>query len=98
MILNDDSLLSEPESAILMQEVLNKLYDNIILRHKLKAWYGTNKFKNTYRDIDIIIGRAVHGMTFKELANDYGVCVQTIRHVYYENLTYFARVLKKEGL
>ena len=91
-------LLSDPEKSILMKETLDKLYANIILRDKLKSWNGTNKFKNTYRNIDIIIGRAVHGMTFRELADEYGVCVETIRIVYYRNLAYFARVMKKEDL
>jgi hypothetical protein len=90
--------LSEPEQSILMQEALTKLYANVILRDTIKASSGTNRFKNTYRNIDIVIGRAVHGMTFKELADDYEVSVQTIRITYYRNLAYFARVLKKEDL
>jgi hypothetical protein len=90
--------LSEPEQSILMQEALTKLYANVILRDTIKASSGTNRFKNTYRNIDIVIGRAVHGMTFKELADDYEVSVQTIKITYYRNLAYFARVLKKEDL
>ena len=91
-------LLSDPEQSILMREAMDKLYANVILRDKLKASSGTNKFKNTYRNIDIVIGRAVHNMTFKELADEYGVCVETIRIAYYRNLAYFARVMKKEDL
>ena len=90
--------LSEPEQSILMQEALTKLYANVILRDTIKASSGTNRFKNTYRNIDIVIGRAVHGMTFKELADEYGVSAQTIRITYCRNLAYFARVLKKEDL
>ena len=89
-------LLSDPEQSILMREAMDKLYANVILRDKLKASSGTNKFKNTYRNIDIVIGRAVHGMTFKQLADEYDVCVETIRIDYYRNLAYFARVLRKE--
>jgi hypothetical protein len=37
-------------------------------------------------------------MTFKELADEYDVCVETIRVAYYTNLAYFARVLRKEDL
>jgi len=37
-------------------------------------------------------------MTFKELADEYGVSVTTIRTTYFRNLAYFARVLKKEDL
>lgn len=91
-------LLSDPEKSILMQEAMDKLYANVILRDKLKASSGTNRFKNTYRNIDIVIGRAVHGMTFKELADEYGVSSQTIRVNYFRNLAYFAKVLKKEDL
>ena len=91
-------LLSDPEQFILMREAMDKLYANVILRDKLKASSGTNKFKNTYRNIDIVIGRAVHGMTFKELADEYGVSSQTIRVNYFRNLAYFAKVLKKEDL
>ena len=91
-------LLSDPEKSILMKETLDKLYANVILRDKLKSRNGTNKFKNTYRNIDIIIGRAVHGMTFRELADEYGVSVTTIRTTYFRNLAYFARVIKKEDL
>ena len=90
--------LSEPEQSILMQEALTKLYANVILRDSIKASSGTNRFKNTYRNLDIVIGRAVHGMTFKELADEYDVCVETIRIAYYTNLAYFARVLRKEDL
>ena len=91
-------LLSDPEKSILMQETMDKLYANVILRDTIKASSGANRFKNTYRNIDIVIGRAVHGMTFRELADDYGVSVQTIRITYYRNLAYFARVMKKEDL
>ena len=91
-------LLSDPEKSILMQETLDKLYANVILRDKLKSSSGTNRFKNTYRNIDIVIGRAVHNMTFKELADEYGVSVTTIRTTYFRNLAYFARVIKKEDL
>lgn len=91
-------LLSDPEKSILMQETMDKLYANVILRDKLKASSGTNRFKNTYRNIDIVIGRAVHNMTFKELADEYGVSVTTIRTTYFRNLAYFARVMKKEDL
>ena len=91
-------LLSDPEQSILMREAMDKLYANVILRDKLKASSGTNKFKNTYRNIDIVIGRAVHGKTFKELADEYGVSSQTIRVNYFRNLAYFAKVLKKEDL
>ena len=91
-------LLSDPEQSILMREAMDKLYANVILRDKLKASSGTNKFKNTYRNIDIVIGRAVHGLTFKELADEYGVSSQTIRVNYFRNLAYFAKVLKKEDL
>ena len=91
-------LLSDPEQSILMREAMDKLYANVILRDKLKASSGTNRFKNTYRNIDIVIGRAVHGMTFRELADEYGVSSQTIRVNYFRNLAYFARVLKKEDL
>lgn len=91
-------LLSDPEQSILMREAMDKLYANVILRDKLKASSGTNKFKNTYRNIDIVIGRAVHGMTFRELADEYGVSSQTIRVNYFRNLAYFAKVLKKEDL
>jgi hypothetical protein len=87
-------IMSEPEQSLLMKEVLDKLYSNLILRDKLKV----SKRKNAYRDIDIVIGRAVHGMTFCELANEYGVSAQTIRMVYNRNLAYFARVMKKEDL
>jgi len=89
-------LLSDPEQSILMQETMDKLYANVILRATLKV--SSNKFKNTYRNIDIVIGRAVHNMTFKELADDYGVSVTTIRATYFRNLAYFAKVLKKEDL
>jgi len=91
-------LLSDPEQSILMREAMDKLYANVILRDTLKATSGTNRFKNTYRNLDIVIGRAVHGMTFKELADEYDVCVETIRVAYYTNLAYFARVLRKEDL
>ena len=91
-------ILSEPEQSILMKEALTKMYDYVILRDKLKASSGTNRFKNTYRNIDIVIGRAVHGMTFRELADEYGVSSQTIRVNYFRNLAYFAKVLKKEDL
>jgi hypothetical protein len=37
-------------------------------------------------------------MTFKELSEEYGVSPNTIRVVYYRNLAYFARVMKKEDL
>ena len=87
-------LLSDPEKSILMQEAMDKLYANVILRSTIRASSG----KNTYRNIDIVIGRAVHNMTFKELADEYGVCVETIRIAYYRNLAYFAKVLKKEDL
>ena len=87
-------LLSDPEKSILMQEAMDKLYANVILRSTIRASSG----KNTYRNIDIVIGRAVHNMTFKELADEYGVCVETIRVAYYRNLAYFAKVLKKEDL
>jgi len=90
--------LSEPEQSLLMQEALTKMYNYVILRDTIKASSGANRFKNTYRNIDIVIGRAVHGMTFRELADDYGVSVQTIRITYYRNLAYFARVLRKEDL
>jgi len=89
-------LLSDPEKSILMQETMDKLYANVILRATLKA--SSNRFKNTYRNIDIVIGRAVHNMTFKELADEYGVSVTTIRATYFRNLAYFARVMKKEDL
>jgi len=89
-------LLSDPEQSILMQETMDKLYANVILRATLKV--SSNKFKNTYRNIDIVIGRAVHNMTFKELADDYGVSVTTIRATYFRNLACFAKVLKKEDL
>ena len=91
-------LLSDPEKSILMQETMDKLYANVILRDSIKASSGTNRFKNTYRNIDIVIGRAVHNMTFKELADEYGVSVTTIRTTYFRNLAYFARVMKKEDL
>ena len=91
-------LLSDPEQSILMQEAMTKLYANVILRDTIKASSGTNRFKNTYRNIDIVIGRAVHNMTFKQLADEYGVSVTTIRTTYFRNLAYFARVLKKEDL
>lgn len=91
-------LLSDPEKSILMQEAMDKLYTNVILRDTIKASSGTNRFKNTYRNIDIVIGRAVHNMTFKELADEYGVSVTTIRATYFRNLAYFARVMKKEDL
>jgi len=91
-------LLSDPEQSILMQEAMTKLYANVILRDTIKASSGTNRFKNTYRNLDIVIGRAVHGMTFKELADEYGVSSQTIRVNYFRNLAYFAKVLKKEDL
>ena len=87
-------LLSDPEKSILMQEAMDKLYANVILRSTIRASSG----KNTYRNIDIVIGRAVHNMTFKELADEYGVSVTTIRTTYFRNLAYFARVLKKEDL
>jgi hypothetical protein len=81
-----------------MREAMDKLYANVILRDTLKACSGTNRFKNTYRNLDIVIGRAVHGMTFRELADEYGVSTQTIRVNYFRNLAYFAKVLKKEDL
>ena len=87
-------LLSDPEKSILMQEAMDKLYANVILRSTIRASSG----KNTYRNIDIVIGRAVHNMTFKELADEYGVSVTTIRVNYFRNLAYFAKVLKKEDL
>ena len=87
-------LLSDPEKSILMQEAMDKLYANVILRSTIRASSG----KNTYRNIDIVIGRAVHNMTFKELADEYGVSSQTIRVNYFRNLAYFAKVLKKEDL
>lgn len=88
-------LLSDPEKSILMQEAMDKLYANVILRSTIKS---PGPLRNTYRNIDIVIGRAVHGMTFKELADEYGVCVETIRIAYYRNLAHFAKVLKKEDL
>ena len=88
-------ILSEPEQSILMKEALTKMYNYVVLRDTIKS---SGKLKNTYRNIDIVIGRAVHNMTFKELADDYGVCVETIRIAYYRNLAYFAKVLKKEDL
>ena len=90
--------LSEPEQSILMQEAMTKLYANVILRDSIKASSGTNRFKNTYRNIDIVIGHAVHNISFKELAKEYGVSVTTIRVNYFRNLAYFAKVLKKEDL
>ena len=91
-------ILSEPEQSILMKEALTKMYNYVILRDTIKASSGTNRLKNTYRNLDIVIGRAVHGMTFRELADEYDVCVETIRVAYYTNLAYFARVLRKEDL
>ena len=91
-------LLSDPEQSLLMKEALTKMYNYVVLRDTIKATSGTNRFKNTYRNLDIVIGRAVHGMTFKELADEYGVSVTTIRTTYFRNLAYFARVLKKEDL
>ena len=88
-------ILSEPEQSILMKEALTKMYNYVILRDTIKS---SGKLKNTYRNLDIVIGRAVHGMTFKELADEYDVCVETIRIAYYRNLAYFAKVLKKEDL
>ena len=88
-------LLSDPEQSLLMKEALTKMYNYVVLRDNIKSSY---KLKNTYRNLDIVIGRAVHNMTFKELADEYGVCVETIRVAYYRNLAYFAKVLKKEDL
>ena len=88
-------LLSDPEQSLLMKEALTKMYNYVVLRDTIKS---SGKLKNTYRNIDIVIGRAVHNMTFKELADEYGVCVETIRIAYYRNLAYFARVMKKEDL
>ena len=88
-------LLSDPEQSILMKEALTKMYDYVVLRDTIQS---SCKLKNTYRNLDIVIGRAVHNMTFKELADEYGVCVETIRIAYYRNLAYFAKVLKKEDL
>ena len=88
-------LLSDPEQSLLMKEALTKMYNYVVLRDTIKS---SGKLKNTYRNIDIVIGRAVHNMTFKELADEYGVCVETIRIAYYRNLAYFAKVLKKEDL
>ena len=78
-----------------MKEALTKMYNYVILRDTIKS---SGKLKNTYRNLDIVIGRAVHGMTFKELADEYGVCVETIRIAYYRNLAYFSKVMKKEDL
>ena len=88
------TLLTQPEQSILMRELTDKLYANISLRNKLKQ----TSQKNAYRDVDIVIGYAVHNMTFKELSEEYGVSPNTIRMVYYRNLAYFARVMKKEDL
>ena len=88
-------LLSDPEQSLLMKEALTKMYTYVVLRDTIKS---SCKLKNTYRNLDIVIGRAVHNMTFKELADEYGVCVETIRIAYYRNLAYFAKVLKKEDL
>ena len=87
--------LSEPEQSILMKEALTKMYNYVVLRDTIKS---SGKLKNTYRNLDIVIGRAVHDMTFKELADEYDVCVEKIRVAYYTNLAYFARVLRKEDL
>ena len=88
-------LLSDPEQSLLMKEALTKMYNYVVLRDTINS---SGKLKNTYRNLDIVIGRAVHNMTFKELADEYGVCVETIRIAYYRNLAYFAKVLKKEDL
>jgi hypothetical protein len=34
------------------------------------------------RALDIIVGREVHGMTFVELAKEYGICTQRVQAIH----------------
>jgi DNA-directed RNA polymerase sigma subunit (sigma70/sigma32) len=91
-------MLSEPEQSVLMLELLKKFHSVIKLNNERKLKHGKRCVINPHRDVDIVVGHAVHNMTFAELGHEHNISAGWARQIYCKNLRAFSFAMKKEGL
>ena len=86
--------LTSTEQSILMQQLMDKLVENITIRGSIK----NRNDKNIQRDIDIVLGRAVHGMKYQELADEYGISSNRVMQIYANNIRRLTCTLRDIGV
>lgn len=64
----------------------NKALGLVYQRIVYNRYSPRNTDENAARALDIIVGREVHGMTFAELAREYGICKQRVAQIHAKTL------------
>lgn len=86
--------LTSTEQSILMQQLMDKLVENITIRGSIK----NRNVANIQRDIDIVLGRAIHGMKYRELADEHGISSNRVMQIYAKNIQYLTYTLRHLGV